>query len=663
MRPFPFLGPTVPFYSRHAPLLHLLALLSGTWLAYTPGLSGGFLFDDFVNLDALGAAGPIHNAAAFWRYVTSGSADPIGRPLSLLTFLLDARDWPADPAPFLRTNVLLHLANGALLFALLRMLGRRMAVPGQRADATALLAAGLWLLHPLFVSTTLYVVQREAMLPATFILLGLLAYVHGRTRLDAGQRRAGLVWMLGGLVLGTALATLSKANGVLLPLLAWVLEATVLRASARHTLPRWFHAVALLMPSAVVFAYLARQLGHLDTIVAGRTWSIAQRLLTEPRVLVDYLQLLLVPRVLSTGLYNDDYVASQGLLSPATTLPALILVAALVVAALGIRRRAPVLSAALLFFLAGHVLESTSVPLELYFEHRNYLPAMLLGWPLALSLGRWNMPRTVRIAVGVALLGLLGVTTWQRATVWGHPDRMALLWAAQNPHSARAQAAAAEVEAGAGHAQAALRRLAPWWARDPYNLQLALNYANAACVSGGLAARDRDRDRIGEAFAHAREGHALAYNWLGRAIDIAQTRQCPGIDLATVQRWLAAAWRNPRFADDPHRRQDLLSLQGRLRLANGDGDGALADFDRALAQDPSPNVAAMQTALLASAGDYRQALQHLDGFQRQPRPAPSTWGMARLHAWVLARQGYWPHELGELRRKLRDQLATPGASD
>ena len=73
----------------------------------------------------LGRDRPGRQLAAFWRYITSGTADPTGRPVALLSFLLDAHDWPADPAPFLRTN-LLHLVNATLLFALLRTLGRRL---------------------------------------------------------------------------------------------------------------------------------------------------------------------------------------------------------------------------------------------------------------------------------------------------------------------------------------------------------------------------------------------------------------------------------------------------------------------------------------------------------------------------------------------------------
>src|SRR5687768_3761921 len=93
------------------PWLALAGVLALAWLAYRPGLSGGFLFDDGANLALLGQYGPVHDWPAFWRYITSGFADPTGRPLALLTFLFDARGWPAAPGPFLRTNLAIHLVN------------------------------------------------------------------------------------------------------------------------------------------------------------------------------------------------------------------------------------------------------------------------------------------------------------------------------------------------------------------------------------------------------------------------------------------------------------------------------------------------------------------------------------------------------------------------
>jgi len=74
------------------PLFAFLATMLLVWGAYRPGLYGSFLFDDFSNLPVLGSSGPIDNWPTFWRYISSGIADPTGRPLTLLTFLIDARD-------------------------------------------------------------------------------------------------------------------------------------------------------------------------------------------------------------------------------------------------------------------------------------------------------------------------------------------------------------------------------------------------------------------------------------------------------------------------------------------------------------------------------------------------------------------------------------------
>ena len=658
----------MPYLIRHRwPLIVLLALLATAWAAYYPGLSGGFLFDDFPNLSAIGATGPVEDWPAFWRYLTSGSADPTGRPLSLLSFLLDARNWPADPAPFLRTNLLLHLLNGALLFALLRALGRSLDGASPHTDAAALLGAGLWLLHPLFVSTTLYIVQRHAMLPTTFVLLGLLAYVHGRAMFVRAPR-TGATWMVAGICAGTVLAVLCKANGILLPLLAWVLESTVLRAStvpssAKPVAQRqlaWLRMGLLVVPSVVVLAYLASFLLKLDMPV-DRPWTIAQRLLTEPRVLLDYLYLLLVPRVLSTGLYNDDYAASTGWLHPLTTLPALLAIVALVVVGFALRRRKPALAAALLFFFAGHLLESTVIALELYFEHRNYLPSLLLFWPLARALCAWRARPALRITAAAALLATCALTTYQRAELWGQPGRMAHLWALQNPDSARAQATAAMFDIKGKRPGLALQRLHALWLRQPHDLQLALNYANAACALRGL--REEEVAAIAQALRHATTGDQLVHSWLGRALDIAASGRCAGLDQSAMSTWLAAAAANPVLSNLPGRQQDLESLQGRVALQRGEYRQALTHFDLALAAWTTPGAAARQAVMLAEAGQYELALAHLDQYERLKarRVRVTAWNMSRLQQWVLDYQEYWPRELAILRGKLEAEIDAQAA--
>ena len=642
-----------------APLAFTAVLLLA-WFAWRPGLSGGFLFDDFVNLPALGGMGAIDNAAAFWRYITSGTADPTGRPLSLLSFLVDARNWPADPAPLLRTNILLHLVNGALLFVLLRQLGRRLGDTTARADAAAVVGAGAWLLHPLFVSTTLYIVQREAMLPATFTLLGLIAWVHGRARF-AQSPNAGLAWMIGGLGVCTVLAVLSKANGALLPVLAWVVDAVVLRPNEAPAVRddrrvRFLRGLLLIAPSVLLFAWLAFQLRHLHQDFGIRTWTVAERLLTEPRVLIDYLQLLVVPRVLSTGLYNDGYVVSTGWMSPASTLPSLLAVIALVVAAFALRRRAPALACALLFFFAGHLVESTVLPLELYFEHRNYLPALLLGWPLARLLVGLRLNSDARAALCAVLLLMLAALTWQRASLWTQQDKMAYVWADQNPTSSRAQATAALFEIRKVPPLAVMR-LSPLSKERPADLQVNLNLASARCSAGGLG--PADVQAVSHALRNATEGDQMVHDWLEDALVLARTGHCRGLDVATVGHWVEATQANPRIASIEGRQQDLHSIAGQLALAQRQPQRALEEFNAALDASPTPQAQMQQTGLLASAGCFEQALAHLDR-PMHAAPDASSWNMSRVHAWVLQRQGFWEHERGALRAVIVEDLRTQG---
>jgi hypothetical protein len=649
--------------------LGLALLLLLAWLCYLPGLHGGFLFDDFVNLDALGRRGPVDNWPAFWRYITSGSADPIGRPLSMLTFLIDGRDWPTSSYPFLRTNILLHLINGALLFGLLRRLELALfPAAAERENATALLASALWLLHPLFVSTTLYVVQREAMLPATFTLAGLWLFAHGRDAYRQSEGQRGTFVMFLGIVLGTGLAMLSKANGILLPLLAAVLAFTVVRIPAeslsepaRRKLSRLDFAL-LGVPALLVLALLVRPLGQLHTDLGVRSWTVAQRLLTEPRVLVQYLGLLVAPRAISTGLFNDEYPAATSLLQPWTTIPAILILVALITIGFRSRLRYPRLSAGLLFFFAGHLLESTTMPLELYFEHRNYLPAMLLFWPLAHAVVQWRAGARLRIGVAVVLIGICALTTAQRTWLWGQQDRLAAIWAAANPASSRARANAALNLMQSDRPDEAAALLLPLWQARPGEVQLAFNYVNARCSGPGLSTQESKA--VGQAIQLAKGGNLLMNQWLSRALGLAADGGCAGMTLDAVEQWIDAAWRNPALGSVSTRDEDFQPLMGELAIYRNQADAALPHFRRALRASPTPDFAARLVTFLAAHDQFVAALTLLDEYQSgKYGTRPAAQGMPRLHEWVMQSQGFWPHEFAVLRRKLQDEIATRQGGD
>lgn len=657
-------------------------------IIYVPGLRGTFLFDDFGNLPALGATGPVDTWPTFWRYITSGTADPTGRPLTLLTFLLDAHNWPADPFPFKRTNLILHLLNGALLALLLSRLGRLVfkIADEHRIDLAAVIGAGMWLLHPLFVSTTLYIVQREAMLPATFTLLGLLAWLLGRAAIAHGNSWRGVAWIAVGLGGCTALGVLSKANGILLPTLALVVEYALLRSiSSQHsTTPVEQHRQRIYrcsmwlfgwLPMAIVAGYLLEQgwSGLTRGISSVRPWTLGQRLLTEPRVLLDYLDLLWLPRPFTPGLFNDHVQASTSWWSPATTLPAILAVFGLIVSAWLLRRRWPALALAVLFYFVGQSLESSTVALELYFEHRNYLPALLMFWPLALwlcdvrtrgeqlpatghSTATWLTTSKVKPALAVLILLGLALMTHARASLWGNSHEQALLWARLNPESPRAQANAAQVEMTAGQPGRAVQRLLPALAKAPDQVQLAINLFSAQCMLGHVDQTTLVAAR--HALRTTRDPGTLLVSWFDRAMTQVVQPPCPQLSYATLDGLLQAALANPHLADNPGRQQDIHYLLGHLALLQGDANSALEEFNQALDSQVRIAAALKQAAMLGASGHPQQGLAHLDHLAAEPEQSYQPgFGMPRVHAWVLERQQYWPKELAHLRATLRDDAA------
>jgi tetratricopeptide (TPR) repeat protein len=641
------------------PLLVLPVIVLLALVAYWPGLHGGFLFDDFINLPALGDTGPIDHWPTFWRYITSGNADMFGRPLTLLSFLLDAHDWPAEPYPFKRTSLMLHLLNGVLLYALLARLGQALDIKAPRYRTAALLGTALWLLHPLLVSTTLYIVQREAMLPATCVLIGLLIWLHGRSQLLAGEIGTGLLWSVVGLGGFTLLAVLAKANGALLPLYALLIEVIVLLPRQRFATDKGRHAhrtlllVFAVLPSAAIGTYLIWVGVHgifLGGNADGRSWTYAQRLLTEPRVLVDYLTLLWLPRPFSSGLFNDQYVASVSLLRPLSTLLAILLVALSIGAAWWLRRRHPALALAVLFYFAGQLLESTSIPLELYFEHRNYTPALLMFWPLGLWLADTRTLSVLKRVLMTALPIGLALMTHARAEVWGNLETQALVWAQINPDSPRAQAYAAQVEMQTGHPREAAQRLQKLLRSRPDEVQLAFNLIGARCVIGEVSASDLATART--AMLGTPNTAGLFASWFERMLPVSMAGSCEGLSPMGLLGLIDAGLQNPKLATAGPQ-QDFTYLRGRIALAQHQPDTALADFTHALDLQVRPGMALKAAAMLGAAGYPSHGLRLLDHYQQvQGMVESPPFGMPMLHAWVLSHEGYWPRELAHLRHQL-----------
>lgn len=408
------------------------------------GLSGGFLFDDWANIvrntSLHLASSPNVDALLHAAY----SFEPGGgsRPLSMLSFSLDFWRAGLDPSAFKLTNLLIHgLSTLVLVFFFCQLL-RLSGWSARHSKEGALLMALFWALHPLQVSSVLYIVQRMQTLGTLFLFLAMWAYLHMRSAQIEGK--SGRLYGISTLLFWV-LAFAAKEDSVLLPVYTLILEVILLQFRADNSVlvERWrrLYAILFLLSLLVYFFYVVPHYWHWQNY-PGRDFSTPERLLTQGRVLIMYLAQVFLPFSNLMHFFYDDLEVSRGLFQPIDTLPALVGIFVLLGWGWHWRRARPLFSIGILFFFAGHLITSNVIGLELAFEHRNHFPLVGLvlasGDLLSLFFQRFKIGDYWRVFfVGTLLVSLAWVTAG-RAHIWGDNLRLAqsLLYSA--PDSERA---------------------------------------------------------------------------------------------------------------------------------------------------------------------------------------------------------------------------------
>lgn len=351
-----------------------LLLFVAAWI-YWPGQYGPALLDDRGSLTILDVLNEDPGLAA--DIIFGDRSGKFGRPVSMATFVAEKLFADGEIAGIKRVNIGLHLANGLMVFWLYYLLLSHYF--RRKVMWVAGVWSAVWLLSPLFVSTVLYAVQRMAMLSTFFMLCACVSYIYWRSSFL--YRRFSLLKFLciPGFVL---LAVFSKENGLLVVPVIILLEVFWFqRASPHMSVGYVFHRLSWLLfilgcisvPIVLVFTH--------DWIVAGyatRDFTLVERLLTEQRILWDYVSQLIWPNILRMGVFHDDLLVSKSLTYPVTTLYALFGWSCVFIVSLFtvFRSEARIFVVPLFWFLIGHSMESSFLALELYFEHRNYFPAV-----------------------------------------------------------------------------------------------------------------------------------------------------------------------------------------------------------------------------------------------------------------------------------------------
>ena len=418
------------------PVFLLLLGILGIYFLYLPGMGAAMMFDTEPNLRGLAA---VQNFETALTFIFTGQAGPFGRPISLASFALEAHHWPENWQALRHTNVLIHIANGVLVAWATFLILRSYTGDATRSMWAALFAAMIWMASPLLASTTFMVVQRMASLTVTFMLLGVVSHLYLRAMIPA-RPVLGLSLVTLNLGLFTMLAVFTKENGALLPALLLVLEVFTLRKLGGSIGRKWNYWVGafLFFPFVCIVGYLLSRWGYSEGAMAFRDFSTMERLLTQAVILWEYLFNAALPAIHRLGPFHDNYPIYRSIFEPVVLLAVLGWIG--VLAAIWFcRKRLPMISFAAAWFLVAHLVESTTIGLELYFEHRNYLA--LIGPAVALSYaGVFGLPEYRKhLITGLVLyLTMNALVLLQLSNLWGQPHTSAEFWAEHNADSPRA---------------------------------------------------------------------------------------------------------------------------------------------------------------------------------------------------------------------------------
>lgn len=579
------------------------------WTCYRPALNGAYQLDDTSNLGGLSRVSDFDTALDF---TVSGRAGPLGRPISLATFAAQADSWADGAAAFLKVNFLIHLLNALLVAFCLLRLALGMSVERSRAMSVAALAASAWVLMPLLATSSMLVVQRMTTLSAMFVLLGLAGYLLARARL-VEQPRGAMLGMGSSVIVGTSLAMLCKESGLLLPVYVLVLEVTVLPRPESIQLKRWrsWQALFLLTPLLVILAYLASRASYPDWMVQRRGFTAGERLLTEAQLLWVYLSKAVLGLPDTLGIFRNPPLLASSLLQPLTMLATLSWLV-FAVAAVVWRRRYPLAALAVLWYLAGHLLESSVVPLELYFEHRNYLPIVgpLFALSAAVVLASRRL-RVVGLSAFIALVTVNAVFLYMFASLWGEPSSTSRHWALRYPDSVRAVMTMATFQLAEEGPLRTLRTIDEFVTRNPQHSYLRLQELNLLCryatdADHGPTLQQLERD-LGDA-----EFTFTAGTMLSQLFDAAVATNCPGVGPDTIVALATRLRNNPRYVAEPGYNQFHEKLLASIARHKGDDSASIEHLRAAIAFRPSSELNMMMVTALGGGGDFDAARNFID---------------------------------------------------
>ncbi len=480
-------------------------------------------------------------------------------------------------------NTLIHFVTTIFLFLFIHQalrLPRLREKYGKHAYFIALLSSVLWATNPIQIQAVTYIIQRMASMAGMFYIMSMYFYIHARiSRQSIVKALAYSACVITGL-----LAFGSKENAAILPFSIILFDLFLIQGRSKKALLRTglIFLLCVLIAQALLLLTRGVFLLNLEEILSGyslRNFTPMERLLTESRIIVFYISLLLYPMPSRLCVIHLPTV-STGLLDPPTTFLSILFIIGVLAYALAVAKKYPLFSYCILFFFINHLIESSIYPLELVFEHRNYIPSMLFFVPISILIInglRAFSHRSAMYSIITAFVILViisnGHGTFIRNVIWKTDESLWMDAVDKYPNSHRAHHNLAHYYDRNNHIDKALRH---------YTHALTLpepSYGNKSCFTHcnlGLLYEKTDRRKQAEeqfrmAIAATPPGQFFSdpHNNLG-VILIFEKRYDEAFDIL-----INALNHAPKEGDLHHNLGVLLLKTGRLKEA-------IYEFEKAL---------------------------------------------------------------------------------
>ncbi len=609
-----------PLLQRIGPALMLGAALLVLYYLYRQAQGLTWQFDDEINLKGLRDAS---SRQGLLDFVFGGVAGPSGRPLSLAAFLPNYADWPNNPWGFVKASLLWHGMNALWLFmwlkALLGLWREEVRQPVWVASSVAV----IWLLLPLHASSLLMPVQRMTLIASFFVLATLTIYTWLRIRLAESKGRSlpGALMLVLVCAIGTGLGFFSKESAILLTLFVPLVEWFFIQPKCATPLPPklWNAGLALAacaVPVAVLYQLASGGRQLLEYFINYRGYTLLEQTATQPVILWEYLKQLAVPRAAQLGPFHDGHVVfSWGQWQP--WLAIIVGGILLAVAALTARRGSWLGRCALfagLFFLAGHLLESTLLPLELYFEHRNYLAVIGLLLFFCLALAAFARQAESVVLAGLIALPLAGIQLFalqQITSQWGQPLLAGEIWYRNQPDSPRAAQYLSTQYARYDFHEAAIRILDQHAAPGSGRVGVGIQALFMACK---FEPAERQAARIDALIGEVPRlvdvpGVTTGLKALGDRI---RAGECEGVAAERYQALLETLEQHPKIIKNPRIRHHVRFELALMAKHAGQGEEEIRWMQQSFHDFPSLSIATVIASTLFQNGQIDEAIAWLD---------------------------------------------------